>query len=99
MALEKDYQERLIKKIKNMLNNDCIVLKNESFNHQGLPDLTILYRNRWAMLEVKASTESSHRPNQEWWINHINNTGAFAAFVYPENESYVLDILYKYLNG
>lgn len=83
---ESQYQRQLIQKIKVMLPG-CHVQKQDA--KQGLPDLLILYKDRWAMLEVKASFDAPTRPNQPHYVKKFN-TMSFAAFVYPENEEEVL---------
>ena len=45
-------EHTIIKKIKEMLPG-CIVMKNDPNYIQGIPDLLILYRDRWAALECK----------------------------------------------
>lgn len=89
--LERDYQAQLIRKIKRMFP-DCVVLKNDCSYGQGIPDLTILYRDRWAMLEVKTSKAARNQPNQTWYVDRLNEM-SFAAFIYPSNEEYVLNDL------
>jgi len=89
--LERYYQAELIKRIRRRFQ-DCIILKNDTDYIQGMPDLTILYEDRWAVLEVKASEDACSEPNQDWYINRLNDM-SFAAFIYPENEEEVLDAL------
>lgn len=88
MTRESLYQQDLIKKIKRILRG-VIILKNDEQYMQGIPDLLILWRDRWAMLEVKASANSRYRPNQEYWLEEMNAM-SFAAAIYPENEDEVL---------
>ena len=45
--LERDFQGQLIKDIKQMFPG-CIVMKNDSSYIQGIPDLLILYKDKWA---------------------------------------------------
>ena len=52
--LERDFQSRLIKELKQIFKG-CIIMKNDSSYIQGIPDLLILYRDKWAALEVKKS--------------------------------------------
>lgn len=85
---ESEYQSLLIKKIKDIFIN-CVVLKNDASYIQGIPDLIILYNDRWAMLEVKKSINSSTRPNQEYWITYLNQM-SYASFICPETEDGVL---------
>jgi hypothetical protein len=89
--LESNYQAKLIRKIRRRFP-DCIVLKNDTDYIQGMPDLTILYEDRWAILEVKTSENARSQPNQDWYIARLNDM-SFAAFIYPENEEEVLDAL------
>lgn len=87
--LERDYQAYLIKKLKRMFPG-CQVLKNDSGYIQGIPDLTILWGNMWAILEVKIEYGADEQPNQGWYIETFDDM-SFAAFIYPENEDEVLD--------
>jgi hypothetical protein len=89
--LEREYQRALIKTLNEMFPG-CLVLKNDSAYLQGIPDLSIFYRDKWAMLEVKASWDSPEQPNQAYYIEKLDEM-SFAAFIYPENEREVLDAL------
>lgn len=88
---ENQYQAKLIKKLKKMFPG-CFILKNDSGSRQGILDLTILYGEDWASLEVKASANSNAQPNQEYYVRQLNDM-SFAAFIYPENEAEVLGAL------
>ena len=66
--VERDFQAKLIKEIKDIFDG-CIVMKNDSSYIQGIPDLLVLYKNRWASLEVKKNTRASRRPNQNIMSN------------------------------
>lgn len=89
--LENNYQAHLIKRIEREFPG-CVVLKNDSAYLQGVPDLLILFENRWAMLEVKRSEGSPTRPNQEYYVALFNRM-SYSAFIYPENEEEILDDL------
>lgn len=95
--LESEYQALLIKKIERLLPG-CRILKNDANYRQGIPDLTIMYRGRYALLEVKASEKSKERPNQRWYVEQAARE-TFASFVYPENEEEVLLALQQSLAG
>lgn len=86
--LERNYQAKLIKKIKDQFPG-CIVMKNDSSYIQGIPDLLVLYRDKWASLEVKRSATASHRPNQEYYVDLMDGM-SFSRFISPENEEEVL---------
>lgn len=86
--LERDYQSHLIRRIKALLPG-CVVLKNDSGYLQGFPDLTILYGDRWAVLEVKRSAKDSHQPNQDYYVDMLHGM-SYAAFIFPENEEDIL---------
>jgi hypothetical protein len=73
----------------------CIVMKNDSSYIQGIPDLIILHKNRWASLEVKKSARASKQPNQEYYVERMNEM-SFSRFIYPENKDEVLEELYLY---
>lgn len=96
MVRENVYQARLIRKLERIFP-ECVILKNDSGYIQGILDLTIFYGPRWGMLEVKASALSLHQPNQDWWVRKMDEMG-FARFIYPENETEVLDALRQALH-
>lgn len=93
--LERDFQKNLIKELKDIFVG-CIVMKNDSSYIQGIPDLLILYNDKWAALEVKKSRVASHRPNQEYYVDKMDGM-SFARFIYPENKEVVLDELQQTL--
>ena len=86
--LERDFQAGLIKDLKQMFPG-CIVMKNDSSYIQGIPDLLILYKDKWASLEVKKSATASHRPNQNYYVEKMNAM-SFSRFIFPENKDEVL---------
>ena len=86
--LERDFQAKLIKELKQIFKG-CIVMKNDSSYIQGIPDLIILYRDKWAALEVKKSATAHHQPNQEYYVELMDEM-SYASFIYPENKEEVL---------
>ena len=86
--LESDFQAQLIKKIKKLLDG-AMVLKNDPNYIQGIPDLIVLYKDKWAFLEVKKSPKASHRPNQDYYVDYWGKF-TYTAFINPENEEDIL---------
>lgn len=91
--LERDFQAGLIKDLKQMFPG-CIVMKNDSSYIQGIPDLLILYKDKWASLEVKKTVNANRQPNQEYYVNQMNEM-SFSRFIFPENKESVLNDLRK----
>jgi hypothetical protein len=91
MMTENQYQAEIIRKLERMFP-DCLILKNDASQQQGIPDLLILWHNYWAALEVKTSELAHVQPNQGYYIEKLS-TWSFAAYIYPENEEEVLSAL------
>ena len=89
--LENKFKTNLIKEIKERLPG-CIVLHLDPNEKQGIPDLLVLYNDKWAALEGKKSANATHRPNQDYYVDLMNEM-SFAAFVCPENRKEILDEL------
>lgn len=87
--LERDYQAKLIRKLRKEYP-DCMVFKMDAGYLQGVPDLLVLNKDKWIMLEVKQSAKARHQPNQDFYISKLDRM-SFARFVYPENEREVFD--------
>lgn len=94
--LERDFQAKLIMELKVRFQG-CMVLKNDSSYIQGIPDLLVLYKDRWATLECKRSTTASHRPNQEYYVGLMDEM-SFSRFICPENKDEVLNELQNYFS-
>lgn len=95
MVNENKYQAKLVKRLKKDYPG-CIVTKLDSSHTQGIPDLLVLYNDKWATLEVKKSEEDRKRPrpNQEHYVEKMNDM-SFSRFIFPENEEEVLHELSK----
>ena len=88
--LESGFQDRLKAELKDLLPG-CMIFKMDQI--QGIPDLLILYRNKWATLENKKSAKAHRQPNQEYYVEKMDEM-SFSRFIYPENKKQVLDELY-----
>lgn len=85
---ESAFQSSLIREIKARYPGS-IVLKTDANYIQGFPDLLILYKNKWALLECKKDAKAGHQPNQDYYVSKMNDL-SFACFIYPENKEEVL---------
>lgn len=84
--LESGFQDRMIKKLKELFPG-CLVFKMDQV--QGIPDLLILYGSKWASLECKRSAKAKRQPNQEYYVGLMNDM-SFSRFISPENKEEVL---------
>ena len=91
MKKESKFQAELIKEIK-ALYPGCKILKNDPNYIQGIPDLTILYKDKWAVLECKKSENEPHQPNQDHYVEELNSM-SYSSFIFPENKEKVLNDL------
>lgn len=94
---ESKFQADLKKEIKKRFPG-CIVTKLDSGDIQGIPDLLILYKDMWATLENKRSADAPNRPNQEYYVNKMNEM-SFSRFIFPENREEILRELENKFNG
>ena len=92
---ESRFQRNLILDLEDMFPG-CVVMKNDPNYIQGIPDLIILYEDKWAALECKRSAKEKHQPNQDYYITKMNSM-SYAAFIYPENKEDILDELQQAL--
>ena len=83
--LESGFQDRLIDRLKNMFPGSLIF----KMERQGIPDLLILYGKKWASLECKRSDDAHKQPNQDYYVERMNDM-SFSRFIYPENKEEVL---------
>lgn len=90
---ESKFQADLKKELRAMFPG-CIIAKLDSGDIQGIPDLLILYKDKWATLENKRNAKATKRPNQEYYVDKMNDM-SFSRFIYPENKEEVLSELRK----
>lgn len=92
---ENRFKTNLIKELRTMFPG-CIIMHLDPNEIQGIPDLLILYEDKWAVLEGKDYADAPHRPNQDYYVELMNRM-SFAAFIYPENKEEVLHELQQAL--
>ena len=90
--LENRFKTKLKNELKELFPG-CIIIHMDPTEIQGIPDLLVLYKNKWAALEGKKSANAPHRPNQGYYVDLMDRM-SFASFIYPENKNEVLDALY-----
>ena len=91
--LESNFQAKLIRELKDKFPG-CIVLKNDPGYIQGIPDLLVLYKDKWASLECKQTARAKKQPNQQYYIGLMDKM-SFARFISPENKEEVLYELHQ----
>lgn len=96
MQRETSFQANLKKELKNRFPNS-IVVKSDPLQVQGIPDLLIFCGRRWAALECKRKSTATRRPNQDYYVDKMNNM-SFSRFIYPENKGDVLNELQKFFS-
>lgn len=94
---ESKFQHEVIKELERKFPH-CIVMKSDSSYIQGIPDLLVLYGTKWASLEVKKSAKEAHRPNQDYYVEAMNDM-SYSAFIFPENREEIMDELSRYFSG
>lgn len=93
---ENNFQSNLIDELYDMFPG-CMVMKLDAHYIQGIPDLLVLYRKKWAVLECKRSYKDylkslKRNPNQEYYVKLMDDM-SFASFIYPEIKEEVLSDL------
>ena len=93
---EGNFKEKFIKDIEKELP-DCIVTKLEADFNNGIPDVLVLHKDKWATLECKKSEKEVakdriNKKSQDYYINEMNKM-SFSRYVYPENKEEVLNEL------
>lgn len=86
--LENRFKMKLIDELEKLYPG-CIIVHLDPNEKQGIPDLLMLYKNRWAAFEGKKSINAPRRPNQDYYVDLMNRM-SFAAFICPENKEEVL---------
>lgn len=84
--LESGFQDGLIKDLKRLFPG-CMAFKMDQV--QGIPDLLVLYEDKWASLECKKNARAKRQPNQEYYVGRMDEM-SFSRFICPENKEEVL---------
>lgn len=85
---ENKFKQKLVKELEQMFPG-CIITHLNPNEIQGIPDLLILYEDKWAALEGKDYATANVQPNQPYYVDKMNQM-SYAAFIYPENKEEVL---------
>lgn len=91
MQKENKFQRELIKDLKKQFPG-CIVMKTDPTHIQGIPDLLVLYNDKWAALECKRTTNAHKQANQDYYVELMDKM-SFSRFIFPENRKETLDEL------
>ena len=93
--LENRFKSRLVAEIAQRLPG-CIITHPDPNEIQGIPDILVLYKDKWAALEGKKTSSAKHQPNQDYYVEKMNEM-SFARFISPENKEEVLNELQQAL--
>ena len=85
---EGKFQDKLRKEVEEMFPGS-MTFKTDPLDRQGVPDIFIVYNNKWAVLEGKKDKDAPLRPNQQYYIDKMGEM-SFARVIYPENKQEVL---------
>lgn len=89
--LESGFQDKLRDDLKEMFPG-CMIFKMDQI--QGIPDMLILYKNKWASLECKKHSKATKQANQEYYVELMDKM-SFSRFISKENKGDVLNELRK----
>lgn len=101
--LERDFQSKVIKEIKNIFPEGFVLKCDGSNTPSGFPDILVINGNKWGALEFKRSEKERYstgglRPHQEYYVDRLGKM-SFASFIYPENKEEVLNELQQALGA
>lgn len=91
MTPEGKFKKELKDDLKKLLPG-CIITQLDPNDIQGIPDMLVLYKDRWATLECKKDRNAHHQPNQDYYVKTMNDM-SYSSFIFPENKEEVLNEL------
>lgn len=94
---ESGFQKKMIDEIQAAFP-EAIILMNDASYLLGVPDITVLYRSRWAFLECKKEEHSRKQPLQDDYVDYAA-TWSFGAFVHQDNWPLIRPMLFDFLIG
>lgn len=102
MANENEFQPRLIKDLYKTFNG-CIITKLDAGYTEGIPDLLILYKNKWATLECKRDISEVTKPRknkrqQDYYVSTMKEM-SYSSYIYPQNKEEVINELKVYFQS
>ena len=77
-------------------NVDIFVEFADAGKVNGIPDLIIFYKKKYARIETKREQDAAKRLHQEYYINMFKKQGIYAEFLMPENEEEIINGLRRY---
>lgn len=94
---ETKFEKYLVDKIHREFPGSFVIKTDPSYL-QGFPDRLILYNTRWACFEVKRTINSPFQPNQQYYIDLLNQM-SFATVVSPETQEDFFDEIQRTLRA
>ena len=92
---EATFRTKFLKDVKD-LSPDIIIEFADPQRRNGIPDVIIFYKKKFARIETKRSKNASKRLHQQYYIDYFNSQGIYASFLTPENKEEVFNALRRY---
>ncbi len=89
MPLESTFKRKVKEELQMMFPGCVLMNLDPNTIFQGVPDLLILWNEKWALLEFKRSSTARRQPNQGYYVDMFDKM-SFSAFIRPENKEEVL---------